>query len=99
MLQKGSKGQIDKKKEWNCQKSGKVQCPLKGKCQHRGNSVVYLTTSTTETGVVKKYTGATEDFKKDGNTKISSRRNTTALIWVMKDQGLNKEVEWEFLKL
>ena len=78
---------------------------MKGKCQHQG--VVYRATATTETGEVKKYTGATEDFMKrhythDGDTKTSSRRSATALagfIWEMKDQGVNTEVEWEFLKL
>ena len=80
---------------------------MKGKCQHQGNSVVIRATATTEMGVVKKYMRATEDFNKrhnthDGDTKTASRRSATALagfIWEMKDQGVNTEDEWEFLKL
>ena len=57
--------------------------------------------------MVKKYTRDSEDFKKrhythDGDTKTSSLISATALaafIWEMKDQGVNTEVEWDFLKL
>ena len=51
-------------KECNCLKSRKEDCPMKGKCQHQDRGVVYRATATADDGVIKTYTGSTDNFKK-----------------------------------
>ena len=85
-------------KDCNCLASRKDRCPLKGKCQHHDRGVVYRATATTEDGIVKTYTGSTDNFKRrdyvhDGDTHDRDRRGATALagfIWEKKRMKVKK---------
>ena len=106
VLQDSNKKPQQNVKECNCLPSRKENCPLNGKCQHHDKGVVYRATATTQEGVVKTYTGSTDNFKNRwyahvGDTQDRDRRTATALagfFWEKKDEGVDTEVRWEILR-